>query len=142
MYVRCDSTQRVISLKSKNNCFSTCFFLMQASFKIFYLFWPCCAACGIFVPQLGIQSVPPAVEAGSLNHWTTREFPPLIFLIFGSLHTEPKAPGNVRKYMSLSLGCFSSATPNFLHPPALKHRSGREGSMTILRRLCENQTLL
>ena len=29
----------------------------------------------ILVPQPGIKSVSPAVEAGSLNHWITREVP-------------------------------------------------------------------
>ena len=35
-------------------------------------------ACEILVPQQGIESVPPAVEAQSLNHWTTKN-PKLIF---------------------------------------------------------------
>ena len=39
------------------------------------LFWGCCVACGILVPQPGIQPVPPAVEAWSPNHWTAREAP-------------------------------------------------------------------
>ena len=29
-------------------------------------------ACGSLVPQTGIKTVPPALEAQSLNHWTTR----------------------------------------------------------------------
>ena len=33
------------------------------------------AACGILVPQPGIEPVPPALEAQSLNHWSTREVP-------------------------------------------------------------------
>ena len=37
-------------------------------------------ACGILVPQPGIKPMPPALEAQSLNHWTTREV--LLFLIF------------------------------------------------------------
>ena len=32
-------------------------------------------ACGILVPQPGIEPVPPVVEAWSPNHWTAREFP-------------------------------------------------------------------
>ena len=51
-------------------CFSVFLFLF-----LFFSFWPYCMACGIFVPQPGIESVPPAVEAWSPNHWTTREFP-------------------------------------------------------------------
>ena len=31
-------------------------------------------ACGALVPRPGIEPVPPAVEAQSPNHWTTREF--------------------------------------------------------------------
>ena len=33
------------------------------------------AACDILVPQPGIEPVPPALEAWSLNHWTTKEVP-------------------------------------------------------------------
>ena len=32
----------------------------------------CNTACGILVPRPGIKPMPPAVEAQSLNHWTTR----------------------------------------------------------------------
>ena len=32
-------------------------------------------ACGILAPRPGMEPVPPAVEAQSLNHWTTREVP-------------------------------------------------------------------
>ena len=45
------------------------------------LFCSCPAACGILVPQPGIQPVPPAVEAQSPNPWTTREFPYLCFFV-------------------------------------------------------------
>ena len=30
-------------------------------------------ACGILVPQPGMEPVPPALEAWSLIHWTSRE---------------------------------------------------------------------
>ena len=36
-------------------------------------FWLHHAACGILDPQPGIEPVPPAVEAWSLNCWITRE---------------------------------------------------------------------
>ena len=44
------------------------------SFAFFFCFqyW---MACGILVPPPGIKSATPAVEAWSLNHWTTREAP-------------------------------------------------------------------
>ena len=42
---------------------------------VFQIFWHGCSACGILVPQPGIKSEPLALEATSLNHWTTREAP-------------------------------------------------------------------
>ena len=38
-----------------------------------FVFWPRHTACGILVPQPGTKSVPPAVEAWSLNHWNSGE---------------------------------------------------------------------
>ena len=32
-------------------------------------------ACGILVPQPGMEAAPPALEAQRLNHWTAREVP-------------------------------------------------------------------
>ena len=32
-------------------------------------------ACGILVPQPGIELEPPGVKAQNPNHWTTRKFP-------------------------------------------------------------------
>ena len=43
--------------------------------SLFLFSWPHLSARGILVPQPGIKPVPPAVEAHSLNHWTTREVP-------------------------------------------------------------------
>ena len=37
-------------------------------------------ACRILVAQPGIEAMPSAVEAQSLNFWTTREFPKMHFL--------------------------------------------------------------
>ena len=44
-----------------------------------FFFWTCRKTCRIFVPRPGIEPVPPAVEARSLNHWTTREVPAHLF---------------------------------------------------------------
>ena len=41
-------------------------------------------ACGILVLQTGIEPMPPAVEARSLNHWTARE-------VLYSFFYEPKS---------------------------------------------------
>ena len=48
---------------------------------LFYLFfWPQHAGILSVVPRPGIEPVPPAVEARSLNHWTAREVPERILL--------------------------------------------------------------
>ena len=46
---------------------------------LFVCLWPHHAACRILVPWPGIEPVPPAVEAWSLNHWASREVPELDF---------------------------------------------------------------
>ena len=38
-------------------------------------YWPRYGACGILVPQPGIEPMSPAMEAQSLNYWITREVP-------------------------------------------------------------------
>ena len=40
----------------------------------FFFFWLSHMACGILVPQPGIEPGPSAVKAWSPNHWTAREF--------------------------------------------------------------------
>ena len=40
---------------------------------LWFFFWPRQAACGILVPQPGIEHAPLAVEAWSPNRWTARE---------------------------------------------------------------------
>ena len=49
--------------------------MITLDFFLFLLFLAALhlAAFGILVSQLGIKLTPPAVEAHSLNHWTTRE---------------------------------------------------------------------
>ena len=42
---------------------------------IYVCFWPHRVAFGILVPQPGVELMPPAVEARSLNCRTTREIP-------------------------------------------------------------------
>ena len=47
----------------------------------FLSFWLCQAACGTFVPQPGIEPMPPAFERQSLNNWTTREVLNFFFIL-------------------------------------------------------------
>ena len=51
-------------------------------FGFFFFFWPYHTAYGILVPLPGIEPAPhpSAVEARSLNHWTTREVPSTVNL--------------------------------------------------------------
>ena len=44
---------------------------LKLGFILLYLFWPHHMACGILVPLPRIKLIPPALEAQSLNHWTT-----------------------------------------------------------------------
>ena len=44
-------------------------------FCLFFFFWLLCRACGILVPQSGIESAVPALKAQSLKHWIARELP-------------------------------------------------------------------
>ena len=47
---------------------------------LFFFFWPSRTAHGILVPRPGIEPLPPAVEAPSLNHRTAREVPANFYL--------------------------------------------------------------
>ena len=44
----------------------------------FLIFWPCCVACGILVPQPGTEPVPPVLGGKGLNPWTTMKVPCLL----------------------------------------------------------------
>ena len=48
---------------------------------LFLLFLATPLGCRILVPWPGTEPVPPAVEAWSLNHWTTREVPILYVVL-------------------------------------------------------------
>ena len=50
-----------------------CYVLTLLPHDLFFFF--CHATCGISVPGPKMELVPPAVEAQSLNHGTTREVP-------------------------------------------------------------------
>ena len=46
---------------------------------LFFWWWACHVACGILVPQLGIELGSSAVRAWSPNHWTARELPQWVY---------------------------------------------------------------
>ena len=49
------------------------------AFRVCFCFVFVCKACWILVPWPGTEPMPSAVEARSLNHWTTMEVPSLLF---------------------------------------------------------------
>ena len=51
---------------------------------VLFLFWLCCKACRILVPQSGIEPVCLALKVQCLNHWTAREVSGLELLSEGS----------------------------------------------------------
>ena len=51
---------------------SLCYTVGPVGYLFYLFFWSCRVACGILVPQPGIKPVPPALEAQSVNHWTTK----------------------------------------------------------------------
>ena len=55
------------------NCSSTLYLFYSMIFKNFFLFWLYHSACSVLVPRPGIEPVPLAAEAQSLNHWATKE---------------------------------------------------------------------
>ena len=68
-------------------CFACTTSLTFFQHCFFFFFWPHSVTWGILVPRPGIEPAPPALEAWSLNLWTTREVcqqcfePTLIILI-------------------------------------------------------------
>ena len=58
------------------------FYLLFKFFKKFtFIFQLHYAACGILAHQRGIKPMPPALEAWSLKHWSTREVPERILFL-------------------------------------------------------------
>ena len=73
-------------LEHKQNTFSLSrvffFFPLLGFCWVFFFFWLCHMSCMIWAPWPGIQPMSAAGEAWSPSHWTTREFPFLVFLFY------------------------------------------------------------
>ena len=78
----------------------------------FFFFWLHFKACSTLVPTSGIKPVLLAVEAQSLNHWTTREVPKV--LIFRILSTSLVAVDKIRNLSA-------AASPYSFHQWPLSH---------------------
>ena len=70
-----DQARRTGDLCSKTLNFPVVFRQKLFVCFLFFSFCLCHVACGILVPQPGIEPVPAALEAWSPNHWATREVP-------------------------------------------------------------------
>ena len=66
---------------------------MKVFFCFLGFFLPHPVACGILVPQPGTESVPPAKELQSLNHWTAREVPGMRVLMWERSQATPDWDG-------------------------------------------------
>ena len=72
--VRSELIQQIYLITVGFFCFALVwYFFVSLVFYFIFCFWLHCAAYGILGPEPGMESSPPAVEAWSLNHWTTRE---------------------------------------------------------------------
>ena len=74
----CRAACRIILAEIAEPLFSTTH-CSKCYMWIFFFFWLHCMACGLLVPWSGMEPMSPAVEAQSLNHWTTRETPLFFF---------------------------------------------------------------
>ena len=54
-------------------------FFLPSYHLVYFMFWPHMQHVGILVSPSGMEPMPPALEAWSLTHWTTREVPCLLF---------------------------------------------------------------
>ena len=74
-------SQRV-GLDWAHHSLHTCIHRHIAMSVVFPFFGLCRVACGILVPQPGIEPMYPALDEWGLNHWTTREVPTCFSFLF------------------------------------------------------------
>ena len=65
-----------------------------------FFFWPHSTAYAILVPWSGIEPAPSALQAQSLNYWTTREVPIIMVFFYISLYIG-EGNGNPLQYSCL-----------------------------------------
>ena len=80
----CPPPQNILVLRFPSHGIHSVAWLLCTPLGIpfFFFFATLCIAYGILVPRPGIEPMPAAVEAWSLNHWTAREVPFWAFLFF------------------------------------------------------------
>ena len=87
---------------------------------LLFFFWPYHMAHGILVPRAGIKPKPHALEARSLNHWTTGEVPDLLFLSVSLPSPEDTVSHLSLQYdgylfshiLGLKVGCYFICSPS------------------------------
>ena len=83
------------------------FYTLSLSFILILFIWPHCVTCRILVPWLGIELMPPGMEAQNHNPWTAREVPKFDCL---TLLVVPST--------FLVMWCFAFVIPPFLQDSA------------------------
>ena len=104
--------------------------------NLFYFFGHTTRHEGILFPRLGIELMPPAMEAQILNHWTAREVPGLCMLTWEILHVykallqdflqrdymvDGRSPHNTtlsrvkKSWILMMMACTQEDRLNFLH---------------------------
>ena len=96
---RLGSLRKLLTEKDTCNPIFTLFMFLNL------LFWLSCGVSRILFPWPGIKPVPPAVEAQSLNHWTTRKVPSYF----------PFNPSFIISKVFLCLSCAIPSTGFLLH---------------------------
>ena len=66
-------------------------------------------ACGILVPWSGIEPVPPAMKAQSLDHWATREVPWVLYSLNLNLTNEFPPGPSINLIVSQTAFVFQSS---------------------------------
>ena len=69
--------------------------LNKAATLLLFFGHTACLVCRILVPRPGSERSPTAMKAPSLNHWTTRELPMVLFL---KCHTDTTVLGAAMEY--------------------------------------------
>ena len=98
-------------------------------FKIFFklFFRSHHVACGIFVPQPGIDPTPPRVEVWCLNLWTARKDPLFTLFLFLSVPWVPSYVLPELASLEFCRFCFIKLLGIFMSPAAPNIRQQGEG---------------
>ena len=104
---------QIMSLKLPTDPLSLSFFCFCFFVLFCFVFWLRRAACGTLVPWPGVEPGPMAVKAPSPNHWTTREFPQILFWLLISHRIKSRVPQACKAHDLLTLVSLTSVPAIF-----------------------------